>query len=59
MWMLTWAGAFTSYCQSNRILSKVYTPRSQDLTMMGKGFSSVSFASGVVKRKLLDETTIK
>ena len=37
----------------NRILSNVYTPRSQDVTMMGKGLNSgflASFASGVVER---------
>ena len=37
---------------SNRILSKVYSPRSQDVTMMSKGLNSgflVSFASGVVE----------
>ena len=51
-----------SFLDSNRFLSKVYTPKSQDITMMRKGLNSgflVNFASGVVEKKLLDETTIK
>ena len=38
--------------ENNRMLSKVYSPRSQDVTMMSNGLNSgflVSFASGVVK----------
>ena len=51
-----------SHNPCNRILSKVYLPRSQDITMMSQEFNSgllVSFASGGVGKELLDETTIK